>query len=472
MSAPQASGLRRFPTGIAPLDIMLGGGIPAYAVVVLAGEPGTGKTILSQQILFANAASGGKGLYLSTVSESPIKAARYQSEFNFFDPDKFGDSVIYMDVGETVRRNDLAQAVEIIAGALRDHQPNLVVIDSFKAIHDLAAAARETRTFAYDLAVELSAIQATTLLVGEYEAEDIGRSPEFAVADGIIWLTLERTAGSTRRLLRVLKMRGVEHPTTAFSFDISADGVRLYALPRLAPAAGARQDSARLPSGVPGLDLLLRGGIPAGSPILISGESGAGKTTLGAQFLYRGVAEFGDKGVYFSYEEPPEQIIANAASFGWDFAALIKRGLLRIHYTPLPQVNPEAEIMRIQQAVTELGARRALIDSLTMLMHQVDQADLVRGHVYNLVTLLKNAGCTALVTTDPPAGSGLVSRFGVEESIMDGVLLLRTLKENRERKRFIEIFKLRGVDHASGDNLMRIGPDGLRVFVRSEEALR
>ena len=157
-----------FTTGIAPLDRILGGGIPPYSVVILAGEPGAGKTILSQQILFANATPERKAVYLTTLSESPMKTTRYQSMFSFFDPTKFGESVIYMDVGQLIRKQGLAQAADNIADHVREIQPQVVVIDSFKAIHDLAQSVSEMRTFIYDLAIEFSAMQSTTLLVGEY----------------------------------------------------------------------------------------------------------------------------------------------------------------------------------------------------------------------------------------------------------------------------------------------------------------
>jgi len=470
MSEGAESGLRRFATGIGPLDDMLGGGVPAYAVVVLAGEPGTGKTIMSQQMLFANAARGRKGLYLSTLSEPPIKAARYQSSFAFFDPDRFGESVIYMDIGETIRRQGLGKATEVIATALRQNQPDLVVIDSFKAIHDLATSLHDVRTFTYDMAIELAAIQATSFLVGEYAPQDVPRMPEFAVADGIIWLSLEQVGSAMRRYLRILKMRGVGNPTTPFSFAISTAGISLFALPTVVPASPPTREAIR--TGVPGLDELLRGGVPAGSPFLVSGEAGTGKTTLAMQYLYNGAAEYGENGVYFSYEESPEQIVANARAFGWDFPAQEERGLLTLRHTPLPQVDADAEIVRIQQTLAATGARRAVIDSLTMLVHGIESPDTVQRHVYNLVNVLKNAGCTALLTTDPPAGSGLISRFGVEESILDGVIVLRTAKEDRERKRYLEVYKVRGVNHATGDSLMRIASEGIRVFPRVEEVVR
>src|SRR5512140_2411970 len=89
-------------TGVAGLDKVLRGGIPQYAVVVVAGKPGSGKTILCQEILFSNASPDRPCVYLTTLSESPMKAARYMSQFSFFDPAKFGSSIIYMDIGQVI----------------------------------------------------------------------------------------------------------------------------------------------------------------------------------------------------------------------------------------------------------------------------------------------------------------------------------------------------------------------------------
>lgn len=461
--------LKRFPTGIAPLDAMLGGGLPTYAVVIVGGEPGTGKTILTQQMLFANAAEERTGLYLTTLSESPIKAARYQSEFTFFDADRFGEQVMYMDIGEIIRRESLGRGVDLIAEQLRKAQPSMVVVDSFKAIHDLAPSVREMRTFIYDLAVELSAVQATTVLVGEYEPKDVAEQPEFAVADGIIWLSLDRsTSGDAQRHLRILKMRGASHPTEAFSFDIGTDGISLFAPPRVVPESNSFYGPETVATGVTGLDELLRGGLPPASPTLISGESGAGKTTLGLQFLYEGLRR-GEPGLYFSYEESPEQLIADARGYGFELKPFVDKGLLTLHFTPLPEVNVEQQIVDLQARLTAGKTKRAVIDSLTMLFHRVANADVVREHVYGITTLFKNAGCTALLHTDPPAGSGLISRFGVEESIMDGVIVLRLTRERGQRRRTVEVYKMRGVNHASGENPMKITSRGMFVFPRMEE---
>jgi KaiC/GvpD/RAD55 family RecA-like ATPase len=129
----------------------------------------------------------------------------------------------------------------------------------------------------------------------------------------------------------------------------------------------------------------------------------------------------------------------------------------------------EQQLVDLQARVIGGKTKRAVIDSLTMLFHSVVNADVVREHGYDITTLFKSAGCTALLHTDPPAGSGLISRFGVEEFIMDGVIVLRLTRERGRRRRTIEVYKMRGVNHASGDNPMKITSRGMFVFPRMEE---
>jgi circadian clock protein KaiC len=464
---------RLFSTGIESLDLILRGGIPSYAVVIVAGTPGSGKTTLAQQILFANAKFDRKGVYLTTVSESPMKAMRYQSGFAFFDAERFGETVIFRDIAQLIRKDGLVRALDTITDMLREIQPHVVVIDSFRAIHDLAASPQEMRTFIYDLAIEISAMQATTLLLGEYAEDDIAHMPEFAVADGIIWLYSELRDDQQTRFLRVMKMRGVNHLTGAFNFTIRRSGLEIFTLieETIKPETTRGEP---ISTGVTQLDSLLRGGIPARAPLLLTGAAGTGKSTLALQYLYSGAAEDDDTGVYFSYEETPEQIIANAERFGWNLRPLIERGKLRIDYVPLPEINANEQALYIRQVSQETGARRVVVDSLTMLLNRIDQPDIIRLLVYQLTTALRNAGSTALIISDPPIGTHTLSRFGVEESIIDGVVVLRIVPSDagRTRTRTVEVYKMRGVAHASGEHLMKITSQGIQVFPRIEELVR
>jgi circadian clock protein KaiC len=205
--------------------------------------------------------------------------------------------------------------------------------------------------------------------------------------------------------------------------------------------------------------------------MLLSGEAGSGKSTLSMQYLYRGATDYGEKGVYFTYEETPAQIEENAASFDWDFRDLQKRGLLEILYAPLTQVNPHEELIRMNDAIVRTGAKRAVIDSLTMLAQRIGDPDEIRRFVYQLAAMLKTRRCTGLIITDPPVGSERISRFGVEESIIDGVIVVKTVKEKKGRQRYLEVYKLRGVSHSTGDHLMKITSSGIQLFPRAEEVV-
>jgi circadian clock protein KaiC len=465
----RSGGQRGIRTGVTGLDSVLRGGIPQYAVVIIAGQPGSGKTILSQQILFNNASPDRPCVYLTTLSESPMKATRYMSQFGFFDAAKFGSSIIYMDIGQIMRSQGLAKSLDSIMDTLRESQPAIVVIDSFKAIHDLASSTQEMRTFVYDLAIEVAAMQSTSFLVGEYDESEISTQPEFAVADGIIWLYSQPSENQLSRYLRVLKMRGVDFSAAPQSFGITRDGIQVFATEELTEGAITAYGDSLTQTGLDELDDLLRGGIPSGAPMLVSGGAGSGKTTLCLQYLYEGATRYGEPGVYVSYEEDPAQIVANARRFGWDLQRLIDSGLLTISYTPLPKINAAEQLVLIRDLVRDSGAKRAVIDSLTMMLAHDGTSDLIRSHVYTLTTILQRAGCTALITSDPPIGAQTISRYGVEESIIDGVILLKLVGQGRARVRYLEIYKMRGVSHASGDNIMKITPSGIVVFPRVEE---
>ena len=151
MSARLSSGHRR-------LDDILQGGLPANAINLVIGAPGTGKTILSQQYVFHNATPERPALYLSTVSEPFDKILRFGQTLDFFDVQAVGDRVLYEDLGSTLQTEGLPGVLACIDGLLREHRPGLLVIDSFKALHSFAADEREFRRFLHDLAGRLTTL--------------------------------------------------------------------------------------------------------------------------------------------------------------------------------------------------------------------------------------------------------------------------------------------------------------------------
>lgn len=139
--------MERISTGIVALDELLHGGFPEGAMVLLAGSPGSGKTIMAQQIMFHNASPETKVIYLTTLAEPQIKVLNFQQEFQYFEREKFQRSVIFRDLGSVLRRHGPTQALVVIDESLREHQPRLIVIDTIKTLGEMVSSLAEYREF-------------------------------------------------------------------------------------------------------------------------------------------------------------------------------------------------------------------------------------------------------------------------------------------------------------------------------------
>src|SRR5215211_4362154 len=176
---------------------------------LIIGLPGSGKTILCQQFIFAGATEKRPAIYLSTVSEPFEKILRYAQTLSFFARDAIGRSVYYEDLGREVAGEDgLTAVIERIAALIKERRPGIIAIDSFKALSAFADDARAFRRFLHELAALLTAFPATSFWIGEYSEDETRTAPEFAVADGIISLATERMNERTLRLIQVAKLRG------------------------------------------------------------------------------------------------------------------------------------------------------------------------------------------------------------------------------------------------------------------------
>lgn len=223
---------------------------------------------------------------------------------------------------------------------------------------------------------------------------------------------------------------------------------------------------------IEGFDDISHGGIPAGRSTLVSGTSGTGKTLMAVQFIYNGIVDFDEHGVFVTFEESPEDIIQNAYSFGWDLQKLVDEGKLFIlDASPDPEgqdivgnFDLSALIERIQYAIRKYKARRVSIDSVTAVFQQYDAASVVRREIFRLVARLKLMGVTTVMTTERLDEYGPVARFGVEEFVSDNVVIVRNALEGERRRRTIEILKLRGTTHMKGEYPFTITNDGINIF--------
>ncbi len=460
----------RIQTGVLNLDAIVNGGLPKGSVTVVAGAPGSGKTILTQQICFHNASAKNRILYFNTLSEPTAKTLRYLQQLLFFDPKKLDDGGIrFVDLGVIARAKGLGAVAALIMEHITKVKPAIVVIDSFKVFEDLAASREELRKFSYEIAINLMAWETTGLLLGEYAPTDYQTNPLFSIVDGLVVLSQRESLGEHQRFFKIVKMRGTDHSRDEHAFVIASNGVEMYA-PRLVIKREPSPDAApdRCKTHITKLDEILGPGIPWGSSLLIAGVAGTGKTVLSLEFIYRG-ALAGEKGILFSFEETDERLRAAAKGLGWDLDREIARGMIEIVFIPQPDILVEAHLLMMQARVEALQAKRVVVDSVSVFLHKVGDPQLSREKIFHLCSIIQNAHAVGFLATDIPYGSLQVSRFGVEETVVDGVIILSSTQEGLERWRYIEVYKLRNTAHLKGRHNMVIGPGGISVFPRYGE---
>jgi len=219
------------------------------------------------------------------------------------------------------------------------------------------------------------------------------------------------------------------------------------------------QNIMKIKTGIDGLDILTDGGLPVGRTYLIAGESGTGKTIMSLQYVYRG-AEYGDSSVYITIDESPKHIIEDAYSLGWDLEKLMDENkLLMVEFTPLfadtMKIDAEKVLDEMKGLISQIDAKRLVIDPIaplvlrgTEVMDQMVAQMIVRNYIRRLITGLDDLNVTTLATSEIPTGTNMLSRYGVEEFLASGVIVLRLRRINGNFVRELYIRKMRGVNHS------------------------
>lgn len=464
--------LEHLTTGSAAFDRILGGGLPVRSVNVIAGEPGVGKTLFALQMLFALARQGKKGVYFTTLSEPSLKLLQYMQQFSFFDESLIEGRVVFADLGSVIRQKGAEATLNEIARRVEREEPAVVVIDSFKAVRDILGDAPALRTFVYDLAVHTAGWGAASLLVGEYTVAEMASQAEFAIADGIIRFTNSRHELTAVREVEVLKLRGADYATGGHFYEIGSSGLDFF--PRVRSPDGIDAESTgtarrpvsmpeRTPTGVAGLDAMLEGGVPRASTTIVQGGTGTGKTLLGLQFLLEG-ARRGEPGIHFLLEETPDQLRAIALGLGWDLADFEERGLLTLRYASPVELSTDRFLDRARREVEKVGARRAVLDSVTSMALGVSSERRFKELVYALAKHFNTRGVTLQLNMEVAdlLGTAQLSGQGVSFAA-DNLIQLKYLEIEGHLERGVSVLKARGVRHATDMRRLRVERDGIEV---------
>ncbi len=449
----------RGTSGDEGLDLILGGGLPLNGINLIMGLPGSGKTLLCQQFMFARATEVRPAVYLSTVSEPFEKILRYAQTLSFFDQDAIGRSVFYEDLGPEVAGADGLDAVTArIATLIKLRRPGIIAIDSFKALAAFADDARAFRRFLHELAALLTAYPATCFWIGEYSEDETRSAPEFAVADGIISLATERSSERTLRMIQVTKLRGSDFRSGRHTYRLSNDGIIVF--PRLADPIrddGYRIGDDRISSGIAPLDRMLAEGYAPGSSTLVAGPSGAGKTLMGLHFIFNGAAN-DEPGVIATLQENPVQLQRVARGFGW---SLDDERVAVMHRSP-NDVYIDEWVYELLDLVESTGATRVMIDSLSDLQYATPDPIRFREFIYSLTQRLSRAGISPIMTSEIPDlfHVGRLAEYGISH-LSDNVILLQYLRAESRLLRTVTILKSRASAHDPAIREFEITPKGI-----------
>lgn len=450
-------------TGSDDLDRILGGGVPRGSTLVIAGPPGSGKTLLAQQMAFTNATEDAPVLYYTSWSEAHPKLIRNLSAFDFFDELAIGKRIDFLHLPallEDSQADPLSQIARELFQASVQRQPAMVVIDSSKSLHGLVPEERLRRVI-YELASRVGQTDTVLVLVGEYTPAEIEAQPEFAVADGILQLSNEARGLMDRRSLRVVKMRGSANLPGRHAFTIDRSGIRAY--PRtetLVPPDFQRQEG-RASTGDAGLDRLVGGGLPRGDATLLLGPAGIGKTILSLGFVAAGLKE-GERALYVSLQESGSELVSKAVALGWDWIPrAIERGELELlNIRPVDLELDQVGVV-LRDALQAQRPRRVVVDSIAELDVGGRAPDRYVSYLWAIVNLVRAHGATGIftqetVTFGPGASAQLLSY------VFQNVVTMRFVEHQYRILRAISTLKMRESAHETDLLEFEIRSGGVR----------
>jgi circadian clock protein KaiC len=467
---PSAKKLPKAPTGIQGLDEITGGGLPAARPTLVSGGAGAGKTLFALEFLVRGATEFGEpGVFMSFEETLPDLAKNAASLG--FDLDRLvKEKKLFLDYVH-ISRSEIEETGEYdldglfirIADAVQRVGAKRIVLDTIEALFGELPNPGILRAEIRRLFGWLKDKGLTTVVTAERDRPDklTRHGIEEFVSDCVIVLDHRiREEISTRRL-RIVKYRGSTHGTNEYPFLIDEHGISVLPISSLgldhpAPAT-------RISTGIDRLDGMMGGkGFFRGSSILMSGTAGTGKTSVAAHFVDAACWR-GERCVYFTFEESPQQIVRNMRSIGIDLEPWTKKGLLQFHAARPTYAGIEEVLLVAHKHIATFKPKVVVVDPITNLL-TVSTLNEVRSMLTRLVDFLKMEEITAIFTSLTAAGGSLEANEADVSSLMDTWLLLKTIEVGGERNRALYVLKSRGMEHSNQIREFVLTNHGLRLL--------
>lgn len=449
--------LSRFETNVPGLDVLLGGGLLRGGTYLIQGSPGTGKTVLANQIAYLHAARGGRVLYVTLLAESHARLLQHLGSFEFFSPHLVASSVYYVSGFSLLDSGGLPGLLELVRREVRTRSATLLVVDGLGCADDAAQKERDTRKFVHELQTHLALADCTALLLRSRD----GKHPDQAMVDGILELVDRPHGERDVRDLRVVKLRGSAHLTGRHSFRITDVGVAVS--PRIeeafaAPTGPFRDFEGRVPIGVEALDTMLGGGLPCGSTTVLLGPPGAGKTSFCLHFLANSTTE--EPGLLFGFYERPDLTLLKGDGFGLKLRDVVARGDLELTWRPPTESLVDELGGELLGAVRARGVRRLVIDGIGPLQEATPEDRFSRLFTA-LTNELRSHGVTTIYTAE--ITKVLTAELEVPipgmSAVFDNLVLFRYVQHQGRVRRVISITKVRDSAYDDRVRLFELMPD-------------
>jgi circadian clock protein KaiC len=456
-------------SGVPGLDAVLSGGFTSERLYLLEGEPGTGKTTFALQFLNEGARQGESVVYI-TLAETAVELRAVAKSHGW---DMAGIEIVEVIPSENILEPDqqytifhpseieLGTTTQRILAAIEQHKPSRVVLDSLSELQLLAESALRYRRQVLALKQYLASRSCTTLFLDDRTALS-GDLQVRSVAHGVITLEMvDQAYGSERRRLRVVKYRGIAFRGGAHDYKIAHGGLVVF--PRLVAAQSRVTSRTRqLSSGLAELDVLIGGGLEAGTSTLVSGPPGTGKSTLAAQFVHAATGR-GEHCAMFLFEEARNNLLNRSRAVGLDLTGAIDRGELTVQQIDPAELSPGEFAQSVIDAAAA-GARIVVIDSLNGYMNAVPDERFLTTHLHELLTYLGQRGVATILVGVQQGMLGANMTTSIDASyIADNVIMLRYFEADGEVRQAISVFKKRGSTHERTIRRFCIGSHGVEV---------
>nr|WP_211486423.1 ATPase domain-containing protein [Corallococcus exiguus] len=473
-SSEGKSPTKRLVTNVPRLDFITKGGLIQGSSYAIIGPPGSGKTVLANQIAFQHVKNGGKALYVTLLSESHGRMLENLSQMTFFDADVIPDRLQYLSGYRDLERDGLKGLLELLRKNAQAHGTTLLIIDGMDAAKEFAPSDQSFKRFLQDLQTFCSILGCTTLMLAPHHEGEI--HPENTAVDGIFELSLWLHGPRAVRELIAIKFRGGPSLLGRHEVEISNQGILIHPRTEVQfahPAAEGREDRIRMPFGIPRLDEALRGGVLSGSTTLLLGAPGTGKTLLGLHFLLEG-ARAGQPGVYFGFFETPPRLIEKAEGTGMgDLKKYVDEGLIEIQWQPPLEHNMDSLAERLLERIEErkVDRLRLFIDGVAGFRSAAVYPDRLGRFFSALTHQLRMMDVTTLYSDETPLFSPGVEMPQPEAaSTVENVILVRYVELRSQLYRLLSIMKMRESAYDSGIREFSISEQGIEVAGTFESA--